>query len=232
MLVEFLRHARRVPALSTGRALQVGDLAALRGSLTWTVLFLKAYARTAVLHPELRTAYIPYPWPHLYEHPNSEITVMVEREVAGERATLAAKLRAPENMPLTEIAAHLKRFQTAPVDEISDFRQLLRHGAMPALWRRFLYWSTLYLSGFKRAKRFGTAMVSSIGRFGAEQITPMTPLTTYFTFGPISPTGDVTIKIIYDHRVMDDGHVARALQTVERVLLSEIRAELLGVAAR
>jgi len=232
MCVELLRHAQRVPIVATGRTFPVGDLTQLRGQLSWTVLFLKAYALTAGVHPELRTAYIPYPWPHLYEHPFSEIAIMVERELGDERATLAAKLRAPETMPLTEIAAHLKRFRDAPVHEISDFRQILRHGKLPLLWRRFLFWNTLYLSGFKRAKRFGTAMVSSVGQFGAEQFTPRTPLTTYFSIGPVSATGEVTVKILYDHRVMDDGHVARALQTVERILLSEIRDELLAMPER
>ena len=230
MCVELLHHAQKVPLLSTGRKINVAELDGLRAAaephLTWTPLFIKAYALTAQQHPELRSAYIKYPWPRLYIHPYTIAAVLVEREWEGAIVTLAAKLRAPEEMPLTLIATHLQSFQNDPVLEVSPFRQLLRIGRYPAFLRRFIFWQTLHFSGVKRAKRFGTCMVSSVGRFGAEQYVPRTPLTTYFTFGPIDAAGDVEIKIIYDHRVMDDGHVARALQSVEQILQTQIRDEL------
>ena len=98
--------------------------------------------------------------------------------------------------------------------------------------RRLLFWTTLHLSGFKRAKRLGTFTVSSLGSLGVEQMHPLTPLTTYFTFGPIGPTGDVTAKIVYDHRVMDGRTVARCLHELEQVLHSELLPELQALRRR
>jgi hypothetical protein len=92
--------------------------------------------------------------------------------------------------------------------------------------RRFVFWRILYLSGAKRAKKFGTFMASSLGKYGVEQHHPLTPLTTYLTFGPVSPTGAVTVKIIYDHRVLDGAQVARALRDVETVLNTVILEEV------
>ena len=70
-------------------------------------------------------------------------------------------------------------------------------------------------------------MVSSLGSMGVEQIHPRTFLTTYLTFGPIDRYGDVNVKIIYDHRVLDGRTVARALVELEKTLngpiLNEIR---------
>jgi hypothetical protein len=55
---------------------------------------------------------------------------------------------------------------------------------------------------------------------------PLTPLTSYLTFGPISTGGDVTVKLIYDHRVMDDRTVARAMAALEETLDTELTAEV------
>ena len=44
---------------------------------------------------------------------------MVEREWQGETVLLGAKIRAPEDMPLTAIQRHIRRFKEAPVREIS-----------------------------------------------------------------------------------------------------------------
>jgi hypothetical protein len=166
----------------------------------------------------------------LYEHPHSVCALVVEREWQDETVLLGAKIRAPEEMPIEQIHQHIRRLKEAPVWEISDFRQALRIGRLPWLLRRFTFWQTLYLSGFKRAKRFGTFMVSSYGSLGAEQLHPLSPHTSLFTFGPISPSGEVVVKVIYDHRVMDGRCVARCLSDLEKVLHTEILAELRSLA--
>jgi len=60
--------------------------------------------------------------------------------------------------------------------------------------------------------------MSSLGGFGVEQIHPLSPLTTYFTFGPIQRDGRVTLKIIHDHRVIDGRYIAQSLVDLEHVL--------------
>ena len=83
------------------------------------------------------------------------------------------------------------------------------------------------MSGLKRSKRFGTFGLSSYGALGAEQIHPISPLSTTLTYGPIDPvTGRVIVKLIYDHRVLDGAYVARRLRDVEEVLNGPILAEL------
>jgi hypothetical protein len=210
--------------------MNVGQLAALRRKLSdppsWTALFLRAFGLTAKRFPELRRAYIRWPFAHLYEHPYSIGAVIVERDLGGETALLAAKVRAPEANPLERIQRHLRRFKEAPVHNVSHFRQLLRLARLPWLLRRFFFWQSLAWSGSRRAKRFGTFMVSSYGNLGAEQIHPLTPLTTLLTFGPISATGGVVAKVVYDHRVMDGRTVARALGELERILQEDLPQEV------
>lgn len=230
LVIEMLEHARRVPSVPVARTLDISLVREARQQVaaapSWTAIFLRAYALVAREHGGLRRALLPWPTPHLYEHPYSIGALVVERQVEGEPILLAAKVRTPEDTPLDTIDAHLRRFKQAPVEDISAFRQLLRLGRLPGWLRRFTFWHSLYLSGHIRAKRFGTFMVSSYGSLGAEQIHPLTPLTTLLTFGPIGSNGSVVVKIIYDHRVLDGRYVASCLNELDRVLNTDILREL------
>lgn len=230
LVCDLLHHAKRVPSLPLSRDCRIGAIVQARANVdsppSWTAIFMKAYAIVAGRFPELRRALIPYPWARLYEHPRSDCAILVERSIDGEPTVLAAKIIDPSTMPLKQIDEHLQRFRQDDLESISPFRQLLRLGRMPRLLRRLVFWTSLYFCGFRRAKRFGTFMMSSLGNHGVEQMHPLTPLTTYFTFGPVRPDGMVNLKIIYDHRVMDGRIVARALVDIERTLNHELTAEL------
>src|SRR5262245_2727724 len=163
VVMELLHHARKVPSLPLSRRLDLRELVATRrrGGPTWMAIFMKAYGLVARRHPELRRALIPWPWAHLYEHPWSEASLLIEREWQGETIVLAAKIRSPEGKSLGQIDEELRWYRDTPVWDVSTFRQLLRLGRLPGFLRRFTFWHTLYLSGYIRAKRFGTFMISS-----------------------------------------------------------------------
>jgi hypothetical protein len=238
LVVEFIRQARNVPLVAVSREFSIPAVVAARleaGSrISWIALFAKAYALAARRHPHLRRNWMTFPRTRIYEHPLSECVVLVEREWQGEEIVLGAKVRGPENMSLIEFDGHVRGFQSEPVWSVSDFRQLLRIARYPTLLRRFIFWSSLSWSGFKRCKRFGTYMVSSLGDFGCSATLPRMPLTGYLLYGPISPDGRVEVSLTFDHRVMDGRHAARALEDLERfmntVLLAELRKT--GQAAR
>jgi hypothetical protein len=233
---ESMRHARRVPLVAHARRCRVPAAAAARQCCaappSWMAVFLRAYALAALDHPCLRRGYVPYPWPRIYVHPHSTAAVAVAREWEGQPAVLGAKVVAPERQSLADVTNHLRSFATRPVWEVSDFRQLLRLGRAPWPVRRFAFWSTLYLSGPKRAKRFGTFGVSSLGAFGVEQVFSPMVLTTYLTFGPVSADGDVTVRVVYDHRVMDGRELALAVVDLERIVDTRMAAEMAAGEAR
>ena len=66
-------------------------------------------------------------------------------------------------------------------------------------------------------------MYSSLG---AESLHPLSPLTSTINYGVIDENGRVTVRIVYDHRVMDGSTVARALIRLEEILNGEILREL------
>ncbi|HZZ81877.1 MAG TPA: hypothetical protein VFE62_25475 [Gemmataceae bacterium] len=229
MVMEVLHHAQQVPTLPLSKVVRVHALASARSSgafVSWTALFMKAYGIVGQRNPELRRAYIRFPWPHLYEHPISECGLLVEREHEGENIVLGAKIRAPELHTLAQLDGFLRHFRETPVMEIGNYRQWLRTGRMLAPMRRLIVWTSLHLSGWKRCKRFGTFAISSLGSLGVEQHHPLALQTTYLTFGPIAANGEVTAKIIYDHRVMDGRTVARCLCDLEEVLNTSVLDEL------
>jgi hypothetical protein len=212
------------------REFSIAALAAARANgrprVSWVALFGKAYALAARKHAHLRRSWLRFPFARQYEHPVSECVVLVERESHDEELVLGGKVRAPEAMPLLEFDRHVRRYRTEPVAGISPFRQLLRIARYPAFLRRFIFWSSIHWSGPKRCKRFGTFMISSLGNFGCELLAAPMPLTGYLTYGPISADGRVAVSLMFDHRVMDGRHAARALQDIEQILNTTVTMEL------
>ena len=44
---------------------------------------MKAFGLARSGIPDLRRVYMPFPWPHLYEHPHSIATVNIRARMAG-----------------------------------------------------------------------------------------------------------------------------------------------------
>ena len=150
----------------------------------------------------------------------------IERSYQGEEGVFVGLFRAPEQQTLGQLQEALDWYKNQPLEKVGVYRQALRVSRAPTPIRRLLWWSTLNVSGFKRAKRFGTFGLTSYGALGAESLHPISPLTTTLTFGPIAPAGEVVVKLIYDHRVLDGAYIARRLRDIETTLNGAILDEL------
>lgn len=230
LVCDMMHFAKQVPSIPVQRRMNIADLAAARQASaarpSWCAVFTKAFATIAARNPEFRRAYLPWPWPHLYEHPNNIASIAVSRKYHDEDAVFFAHMRSPEKQGLTQIDSFLKYCKEEPVESIALFRWALRVCRRPLLWRRLLWWFGLKTSGHRRAFRLGTFGVSVYSGLGSESLHPLSPLTTTLNYGVIAANGDVDVRIIYDHRVLDGGTVARALTQMEQVLHTEILAEL------
>ncbi len=230
LIADLLHFARRVPSIPLSRMMDVSGLFAARRAHpdrpSWSVIFMKAYARVATDHPPLRRALLEWPYPRIYEHPQTNCSLAIERTFDGEEGVFFGMFRAPEGQTLGELQRSLIEFKNAPLEEIGFFRRMIRISRFPRPIRRFLWSASLNVSGRGRAKRFGTFGVTTLGGTGVEQIHPLSPLTTTLTFGPIDAGGKVTVKIIYDHRVLDGAYVARRLVDLEKMINGAILEEL------
>jgi len=233
-IIDLVHFARQVPSVPVSRVMDLSPLAAARVSHpsrpSWSVLFMKAYALVAAAHPPLRRALLTFPWLRLYEHPQTICALALERQFEGdeglEEGIFVGLFRAPEEQSISQLQEALDWYKGEPLEKVGFFRQMLRMSRVPTPVRRFLWWSTLQVSGQKRAKRFGTFGLSSYGALGAESLHPISPLTTTMTYGPIAPSGQVCVKLIYDHRVLDGAYIARRLQDIEATLTGAILEEL------
>jgi len=195
----------------------------------WALLFVKALALVAARRPELRRAYLPLPWPHLWEADVSSASVAVERDYHGEPAVFFGVVTAPETRTLAELVAKLEEWKTKPVEEVYRFRRSLRFSRMPLPARRLLWWYAMSWSGKVKARNFGTFGVSLTGATGASATNLICPLTTSLNCGVIQPDGTVDVRLHFDHRVIDGMPAARALAELEEVLRTEIVAEVLAL---
>src|SRR4051794_10216197 len=131
------------------RSFDLSQIAALRKAATqrisWSAIFLKAYAIVSAVTPHLRQAYIRWPWPHLCEYPNSVGMLAVNREFEGEERLCWARFINPENIPLAALQQALDDYQTKPVEEA--FKWQLHLSRLPAVLRRVILRANLNFGG-------------------------------------------------------------------------------------
>jgi hypothetical protein len=226
-----MHFAQKVPSVPVQRRMNIAPLVAARREAeprpSWCALFTKAYALVAAARPELRRAYLGFPWPHLYEHPSSVASIAVERRIGDEDAVLFVQIRGVEEHTPEQLDRFIKECKELPVERVGTFRRALRVSKLPRMLRRLLWWIGLNWSGYKRARNWGTFGVSVYSGLGAEGLHPLSPLTTTLNYGVIGEDGTVDVRIIYDHRVLDGSTVARALADLEQVLNEEMTRALL-----
>jgi len=231
IVIDLLYFASGIPTVPVQKRMSLGALvsarAACRERPRWTAIFTKAYALMAREFPEFRRAYVKIPWPHLYEYPASNATVIIERDYRGEAGLFSISIKEPARQSLRDIGRQLEHASTAPVEEIKDFRRTIQFARLPRPLRRALWWICLNI-GRQRGNYFGTFGVSVYSALNAESLHPLSPLTTLLNYGVISSDGVLDARIIYDHRVMNGATVARALARLEEILnsamLEEVRA--------
>ncbi|AGA29165.1 hypothetical protein Sinac_5011 [Singulisphaera acidiphila DSM 18658] len=229
-IIDLVHFARQVPSTPVSRVVNVSALMEPRehhpSRPSWALLFMKAYALVGVQHPPLRRALLEFPWPRIYEHPWMNCALAIERSFQGDDGVFVGLFRAPEQQSICQLQEALRFYKNQPLERVGVYRRALAFSRVPRPIRRLFWWSTLNVSGFKRAKRFGTFGLTSYGALGAESLHPISPLTTTLTFGPISASGDVVVKLIYDHRVLDGAYVARRLRDIDDALQGAILDEL------
>jgi hypothetical protein len=233
MVIDLLYFARAIPTVPVQKRMALGPLMAARAACKerprWTAMFTKGYALMAREFPEFRRAYVKLPWHHLYEYPQSNATIIVEREYRGEPGLFSISIKEPARQSLREIGQQLEHGSTAPVESIKDFRRTMTFARLLKPIRRALWWICLNW-GRQRGNYFGTFGVSVYSALNAESLHPLSPLTTLLNYGVMSSDGVLDVRIIYDHRVMNGATVARALARLEEILNSVILEEVRSLA--
>jgi hypothetical protein len=218
----------------TQRSMQLGAVVEARQALAqrppWSALFMKAFAQVSETIPELRRAFVRFPWPHLYEYPLSVASIAVQRMYQGEMAVFFGRVKDPARMSLSELGERILSFRDGEFELQKAFVQAMWFSGLPTPIRRLGWWVGLNI-GRQRSNFFGTFGISVYSSQGAESLHPLSPLTTTLNYGVIAPNGNVNVRIVYDHRVMDGATVALALERLETQMNGSILSELRTLAS-
>jgi hypothetical protein len=232
MVIDLLYFARGIPTVPVQKRMALGPLKAARAACRerprWTTLFAKAYALMAREFPEFRRAYVKLPWPHLYEYPQSNAAIIIEREYKGESGLFSIAVKEPARQSLHAIGRQLDHVSSVPLESIKDIRRAMRFARLPLPLRRALWWIGLNFAR-QRGNYFGTFGISVYSALGAESLHPLSPLTTLLNYGVMDEAGVLDVRIIYDHRVMNGATVARALARLEAILNTAVRDEVIAL---
>ena len=220
----------KVPAATVERPLSLAELRAARQECvprpSWCAIFLKAMSMVGARHPQFRRAFLPFPWPHLYEHPDNIANFTIERRYRDEDVVFFVQVRRPERRSLTELDAIIHKCKVAPVESVKFFRRAIRLSKVPWPFRRLAWWVSLNQSGKLRAHNFGTFSVTSTASEGAGALALLPLVTSTLHYGLFDDRGILPARITFDHRVLDGAFVARGLVELEGVLQTTILEEL------
>ena len=160
MMCDMLHASRQVPLVSMER---VVNLRAVRDARrrcadppSWFALSIKAFALTALRRPALRTSYLTFPWPRLYEHAYNVAVLPIERRVGEEDAVLFIQLWKPEDKSLAALNAEIRDGKTCPLKKLPLYRIGRRLTLFPRPMRRLAWWFGLNVNGYWRMVQFGT----------------------------------------------------------------------------
>jgi hypothetical protein len=228
LVLDLVAMAAREAHFPVERTIELGQVAALRQRaarrVSWTVLFMKAYAAVAATCPQLRQAYCRWPWPRLCECGENVAMVAINREFRSEDRLCWGRFITPELRSLSELQDALDAYQRQPVEQI--FRRQVRLSKLPGPLRRLALWLNLNFARKRRARRLGTFSMSSLaGQRALNRFHP-TLLATSLTFGPLDERGRALVTLICDHRVLDGALAARALAALADQMHGAIAAEL------
>ncbi len=104
LVIDLLHFQAKVPTCAHDRNCDFRRMAEARERcpvrISWSMIFIKAFGLVADRYPALRQMYLPFPWPHIYQHPTSVAMVATHRDHCGEPWLFWSRFTQPEKRPL------------------------------------------------------------------------------------------------------------------------------------
>ncbi len=234
LVLDGCRIAKRIPFFPVERLCDLSAVDRLRKEIapriSWSVMFLKAYALVAQRHAPLRRSCIEWPWLHPYEHPHSVGMLAINREHQAEDRLCWGRFIRPDQISLVDLQRALDGYLADPVEKA--FKRQVLLSRLPQPLRRLVWWINLHVAVGYRARRLGTFSMSSLAGQGATNRMHFSVLSTSLSYGPLDDEGRSLVTLICDHRVIDGLVAAQALEELEQTLNGAICDELKTLGAK
>lgn len=222
--------AQKMPLASGYCNIDVREVTELRRKakprISWNTILMKAYAMVAAEMPELRSCYVPFPWPHMYVHETNVCMLTVARKYQETDQLLFARISDPEKQPLGELEAKLESFRRDPVDGFRQFRHQIQFAKTPFFLRRFVWWLIFGWCPRKKSRNMGTFGMSLSHFKGVRSLQLLAPGTGSLGVDLMPKNGVSLVSFTFDHRVMDGLVVVEVLDKVQKAIKGPIRDEL------
>src|SRR5438132_6275593 len=104
---DFLQACEAIPAVPFQKDMNLAEVAMARQSAqprpSWCSIFTKAYGKVVASRPDLRRAYLSFPWERLFEYEATTADIVIEAPFGDEALLVGLLLKRPESCPLLEI---------------------------------------------------------------------------------------------------------------------------------
>ena len=229
MIVDLMYFSTSLPLVAMERTMRLKNVLDARERHPerppWTALFAKGFGLVAREIAQLRQVYIGIPTPRIFEYHESVVSIAYELNVEGEAIVLPVRIRHPDQVPLTGFRFKLDEMRDGYLARRGFYRILMILGCFPNVIRRAIWWIALNIPHLRK-RFFGTFVITSVGFQGAAMLNPIAPFTSLLTYGPIQSDGELTVRLVFDHRLYDGVTAARALARLEELLNGSICDEL------
>lgn len=195
--------------------------------LSFTAWIVTCISKSMEAHKQINS-YLDVKKRKLITFEDFDVTVIVEKQVEGERIPLPYVVRKVNTKTIRDIGEEIHQFKTNGAgirkEEVSkkQIRGLTTLGLRLPQWIRMLFWKRIGRDPLFAKRTMGTAVVTSVGMFGSVNgyVIPNTIFTSCFALGSIvskpSVIGDdimirehLFMTVIFDHDIVDGGPAAR-----------------------
>lgn len=227
---DLLRASMKLPLVTIQKDMNLAEVAAARIAAqprpSWCSIFTKAYGKVVASRPDLRRAYLTFPFDRIFEYDATTADIAVEMRVGDEDVIAFVPVKQPEACPLLDIDALLDSCKEKPIERLVRLEHALFLARFPRFVRNWAWWILLNVSARLRSQYFGTFGVTSVGNWGVESVRPIAPAISILHYGAVDGQGNVSVRMTYDHRVLDGSGPSKALIELEQFLKTDIVAEL------
>ena len=227
---DVIRVAAKMPMASVVRDMDLAELSRLRKQLrpklSWNIIFMKAYSIVARENPELRQVYVPFPWPHLYQHDDNVCFLTLGKEYRDETRLVFARFTNPESRTLMELHEQFEHFRRCEIDEVKQFRHQIAFARCPSLFRRFVWWALFGAFPKKRVSNMGTfgMSISCMGK--TKGVKTLGPASTIVAVDHMPRKGQSYFLYTFDHRILDGRPASRMVEETLSALNGPILEEV------
>lgn len=194
---------------------------------TITAIVLKAIAIAQEKHPASRTMVLPFGRTATFNEICAGFTC--EKLVDGQPVVFFGVVKEPNKKSIQQIAAELRNYATADIEDIPQLNKEAKFSRMPWLLRRLILWAGLTFPAMRLACQPATFGMSSLGKWGIRFLVPPCVASSVFGVGEVEQravvrNGEVvarpmlTLSLNFDHRVIDGAPAALFFKDIRDLL--------------